>query len=190
MIPRAAIPPAGLAAEEAARHRASVPVLETRRLCLRAPRLDDLPVWTAIYAEPDSGFGGPYPAEQAWTEFCWYTAAWMLHGHGLFSVTRKEDGQTIGFVHLGLEWEDHEPELGWMFAQDARGCGYASEAAAAVRDWAFNLLPGFVSYVDPGNAPSRRLAERIGAARDLAAEAAFDGAIHVYRHTMPESADE
>lgn len=124
-------------------------------------------------------------AEQAWVEFCGYTSGWMLHGHGLWAVDRK-DGPLAGFVLLGLEWDDAEPELGWMILPEHRGHGYATEAAAAARDFGRGLLPDLVSYVDPANTASSRVAQRLGARRDPGAEAALaaagQGPVEVWRH--------
>ncbi len=163
----------------AAQYRAALPVLQTRRLVLRAPTLDDLPVWTSICKD---SFGDT--EQDAWTEFSYYTSGWLLHGHGLFTVTLKDDDEAIGFVILGLEWDDHEPELGYMFDAQHRRQGYATEACSAVRDFGFDLLGSgqFVSYVSAANARSNALAERLGAARDRDAERAFGADQHVWRY--------
>ena len=178
--------PAGRAAEAARAHRAAVPQLETARLLLRAPDITDLEVWTPAFME---AFADPGDTEeQAWTEFSYYTACWMLHGFGIWTVARKADGATLGFVILGLEWDDDEPELGYLFAPEHRGQGYAQEAAVAARDYGLGLLgPGaFVSYIDRSNTASNRLAERLGATRDGRAEAALRATtgedIHIWRH--------
>ncbi|WP_179378328.1 GNAT family N-acetyltransferase [Jannaschia marina] len=171
-------PPTGQAARVAARHAAALPVLETPRLRLRAPEMGDLPVWTAILADwPD----GPVSPEDAWADFAVYTAAWLLHGHGLWTVTTRA-GEVLGFVMVGLEWGDAEPELGYMFRPEARGQGYATEAAAAARDHGMQLLGTLVSYVDPANVASNALAARLGATRDAAAEAALAEPVHVWRY--------
>jgi len=187
IAPRCTLVPTGTAAQAAALHRSVVPVLETARLRLRAPRNEDLALWTEIYCGAKSaGIGGPFSPEDAWTEFSYYTAGWILHGYGLWSVDRREDGLLLGFVHLGLEWDDHEPELGYLFGAHAHGQGYAREAAMAARDHGFTLLDSFVSYVDASNAPSNRLAAALGATRDAGAEAAIRAAEgdapHVWRH--------
>lgn len=186
MTPRCAQPPEGRAAEAAARHAAQVPAIEGARLRLRAPRVADLPGWIAILEGSDlSHVGGPYDAATAYEAFCTYAAGWLLHGHGLWAAERLSDGALLGFVHLGLEWDDQEPELGWMFLPEHRGQGYATEAAALARAHAAALLGegGFVSYVAAGNAPSNALAARLGAARDPAAEDAFgEPDLHVWRH--------
>jgi RimJ/RimL family protein N-acetyltransferase len=177
-LPRALQPPVGPAAEAAAAHRAALPALETARLVLRAPRVEDAPLWIAIWKGPDS----PEPAteEHAWEEFCGYVAGWLLHGHGLWAVERKADAALIGFVLLGLEWEDLEPEIGWALAPEARGRGYATEAAAAVQAHALALIgPGaVVSYIAEGNEASARVAEKIGARR----VENYDETTRVYRH--------
>ncbi|MEJ6393667.1 GNAT family N-acetyltransferase [Gymnodinialimonas sp. 2305UL16-5] len=180
--PRCTQPPTGAAAEAASMHRASIPTLETARLRLRAPTLADLPAWTQIFADwPGEPMGG----EDAWTEFSYYTGCWILHGHGLWAVELK-DGTLAGFVHVGLEWDDWEPELGWMFLPEHRGQGFATEAASAARDFARDLLPDVVSYIDPENHPSQAVAKRLGATRDAETEAAIlavDGeAVQVWRH--------
>jgi RimJ/RimL family protein N-acetyltransferase len=67
----------------------------------------------------------------------------------------------IGWVHppgwLGLE-------VGWMLARSAWGQGYASEAGAAAIDWAWTTLDTarLISIIQPGNARSIRVAERLG----------------------------
>jgi RimJ/RimL family protein N-acetyltransferase len=95
----------------------------------------------------------------------------------------------VGFVMVGLEWDDEEPELGYITLPEHAGQGYATEAARAARDWGLRLLPTLVSYVDPKNQASDRVAERLGAVRDAEAEAALaarDGEpVHVWRHTAP-----
>lgn len=163
----------------AARYRAALPVLETGRLVLRAPTLDDLPVWTTICRD---SFGDT--EQEAWTEFSYYTSGWLLHGHGLFSVSLKDGGQLVGFVILGLEWDDQEPELGYLFSSEHRLKGYATEACLAVRDFGFDLLGSgqFVSYVSAANDRSNALARRLGAQRDRRAESVFGAKQHVWRH--------
>ena len=184
IAPRCTEAPEGAAAAAAARHRAPLPRLETERLVLRAAEIGDLPLWTEIYTSEDAAqFGGPFDAETAWESFCVYTAGWLLHGHGVWAVERREDGALLGFVHLGLEWDDPEPELGWILAPEARGRGYATEAAGAARAYGAGLFESFVSCVDAGNAASAAVARRLGAAIDDAASAAHG--VGIWRHRRP-----
>ena len=172
-------PTAGNASDFASALANRLPLLETERLRLRAPTLEDFPVWAQILCGPAGPhLGGPFTREEAFTEFCAVTGMWLLRGHGLWSVEDATE-TLLGFVHLGFEPGDQEPELGFLFSEGAEGKGYAQEAARALKDHALNelVMPSLVSYVDPANTRALRLAERLGASR----EADLDGAT-VWRH--------
>jgi 16S rRNA (cytosine1402-N4)-methyltransferase len=85
-------------------------------------------------------------------------------GYGLFSVLLKEAGELIG--DCGLEQMDdlHAAELGYDFRSDFWNRGYATEAACAVRDYAFDILqlPQLISLIRVGNLASKRVAEKVG----------------------------
>jgi RimJ/RimL family protein N-acetyltransferase len=175
----------GPAAAFAAGLRVALPVLETARCVLRAPVLEDAPAWIAIMVPDAEGhLGGPHDAADAFREFAATVGLWLLRGHGLWTVTDRADA-VLGFVLVGFEPGDRVPELGWLFLPEARGQGLATEAAAAARDWARAEagLPALVSYIDPGNAASRRLALRLGARADGAIPDPVSGAeAEVWRH--------
>lgn len=182
-------PPApGPMADRAATLRAALPVLTTARLRLDAPDLSDFPVWADILCSPRATYmDGPYSRADAYTEFAAMLGTWMLHGHGVLALRPLAGGAALGFVCLNMEPGDNEPELGFFVTKAAEGHGLAAEAAAAVRDWARGQgLASLVSYVDPANDRSVRLATRLGAARDPLAEAAYDATpdagIAVFRH--------
>ncbi len=166
----------------AARSRETLPTLETERLSLRASSMEDFEAWAKTMK---AGFGEN--RQQAWEEFANYSAGWLLHGHGLLTVMRRQDNQIVGFVILGLEWGDYEPELGYMFDPDFHGQGYATEAAQAVRDYGFDLLGEgmFVSYISKKNAASNAVAQRLGAHRDRAKEDKLGFEDNCWRHGVP-----
>jgi len=88
------------------------------------------------------------------------------YGYGLFSVFLKSENLLIGdcgLEHMEVEGRQ-ETELGYDFRSDHWNQGYATEAAGAVRDFAFNTLklPALISLVRKGNQSSRRVAEKIG----------------------------
>ena len=62
-------------------------------------------------------------------------------------------------------------ELGWTIARAAWGRGYATEAARACAAWMFTTLclKEVVSFIDPANVASVRVAEKLGQsyARDI-----------------------
>jgi len=159
-------------------------VIVTPRLTLRAPAMADFPAYAAFWASPRSRFtGGPRDVRGAWFWFCHDVAQWDLFGHGALMADRRDGGGTVGQVGINAGPLYPETELGWMVYDGAEGQGYAAEAAAALRDWAFGTLglATLVSYMDPGNARSIRLAERLGATRDEAAPVQDPGDL-VWRH--------
>ena len=88
------------------------------------------------------------------------------HGYGLFTVVLRENGAVVG--DCGLEHMEvdgvAEVEVGYDFRSDYWGRGLATEAAIAVRDFAFDEL-GFdrlISLVRDGNVASSRVAEKAG----------------------------
>lgn len=93
--------------------------------------------------------------------------------------TRECVGQ-VGINHGPLF---PEKELGWFVYAGHEGRGYATEAALALRGWAFETLklPSLVSYIAPGNTASIAVAERLGARLDRVAPRA-DPKDLVYRH--------
>ncbi len=166
-----------------------VPTLTTDRLILRAPQFSDLAVWTEFLASDRSEFvGGPQPdAGQAWRAFAHFAGMWALRGLGSFVFARKETpDQPLG--HTGpwfpVGWPEHE--LGWIvWDPSVEGTGLASEAAREARRYAYEVL-GWeqpVSYIDPDNARSIALAERLGCVLDQdAAQPDFGKPVLVYRH--------
>jgi RimJ/RimL family protein N-acetyltransferase len=88
------------------------------------------------------------------------------HGYGLFSVILRENGLLVG--DCGLEhMQVHgqvEAELGYDLRSDYWGQGLATEAARAVRDYAFGSLrlSRLISLIRVGNTASRRVAEKVG----------------------------
>ncbi len=183
-------PVPGAAAAFGAELRAELPRIETERTILRAPVLEDAPHWIAIMVPDAEGhLGGPHSETSAFNEFAATVGLWLLRGHGLWTVTDLTDA-VLGFVLVGFEPGDRAPELGWLFLPEARGKGLAAEAAAAARAHALGplALPELVSYIDPANHASRRVAERLGARRDGAiADPASGAEAEVWRHA-PEAA--
>ena len=88
------------------------------------------------------------------------------HGHGLFSVILKSNGLLIGDCGLELIEVDGAlvAELGYDFRSDCWNQGFATEAACAVRDYAFQVLglPQLISLIRVGNMASKRVAEKVG----------------------------
>ena len=167
-------------ATQAAATGAALPQLRTARTVLCAPSLVDFTAYRAIAcSERGQYMGGPMTQPEAWDDFCRMVATWVLRGHGVWSVKGVE-GTTLGFVLVGLEPGDLEPELGFLFLACHEGRGLAHEAASAARDHAFGVLglTTLVSYIDPANSRAQSLAARLGAVQ----EGRADGS-NVWRYT-------
>jgi RimJ/RimL family protein N-acetyltransferase len=86
------------------------------------------------------------------------------YGYGLFSVILKETGMLIGDCGLEQMEDMQAAELGYDFRSDFWNQGYATEAATAVRDYAFDVLklPCLISLIRVGNLASKHVAEKVG----------------------------
>jgi RimJ/RimL family protein N-acetyltransferase len=114
--------------------------------------------------------GRPLVREEAWRKLLCGHGLWTLVGYGYWAVERRADGVMIGQIGFadfkrGIDPEiENIPEMGWLFAREAFGQGYATEAAAAALSWADRTLgvPEIVAIIDAANAPSIRVAEKAG----------------------------
>lgn len=159
--------------------------LRTERLILRKPEIDDFEAYARLMASPRSaGMGGSFDLRAAWGMFCHDAALWQLFGHGALMIDLAEGGECVGQVGINHGPLFPEKELGWFVYEGHEGRGYATEAALALRNWAFSTLklPSLVSYIAPGNAASVAVAERLGARLDPTAPRT-DPADLVYRHS-------
>lgn len=170
-------------------HLAETPVLETERLILRAPLAADLAPFATYYASPRSRFtSGPGDAAAAFRVFAMVCGHWVARGYGLFTITRRDNGQAIGFAGLLNPPSWPEGELAWnLWSAEAEGQGYAFEAVTALRGFAFGAVgwTTAVSYVAPENLRSAALARRLGAVVDPAAATPDDAPCLVFRHPAP-----
>lgn len=143
-----------------------IPILETERLLLRAPRDDDFPIYQAFYADKEaSGFyGGPLRADGAWRQLAIDLGHWQLRGYGRWAVESRADGSMIG--GCGLWWPEGWPrsELTWWLMPASRGSGFATEASRAAISFAYQVLKWDLveTHMDDGNDAARRLALRLG----------------------------
>ena len=169
--------------------------LESARLVLRRVAPDDLPFFSRIHALPEVAQhlypgGRPRSPEEtaAWLQATLESYEQLALGY--LAVLRKDDGVLIGrcglmelvvesvppahgvprgwFRVTGVPGDvelTFECELGYTFDPAVWGQGFATEAAACVRDYARDVLrlPYAVSAILPQNARSRRVAERGGA---------------------------
>ena len=165
----------------------TTPVLETPRLILRAPTEADFPAFAALMMSERARYmGGPFNRWGAWGMLCHDIVGWTLFGHGGLMIDRREDGVCVGQVSINYGPLFPERELGWMLYDGFEGRGYATEAADAYREWAFEVLklPTLVSYMDPANVASVAVAERLVGQLDPNAPRQ-DAEDLVYRYGLP-----
>lgn len=146
-----------------------MPVLETEHLSLRKITLDDAAFIHTLVNDPDwlryIGDRNVKTLDDArgYIERS-YLAHYEKHGFGLWVIEERDAPKPIGLC--GLIRRDTLPDvdIGYSLLPEARGRGYAYEAAAAVLRHAFDVvgLTRLVAICTPDNAGSRRVLEKIG----------------------------
>lgn len=131
--------------------------------------------------------GGPFDLRGAWVSWCHDVALWKLFGHGALMIDIAETGVCVGQIGINHGPLFPEKELGWLLYDGHEGRGYATEAAIAMRGWAFGTLQleTLVSYVDENNRASMAVCERLGGVVDPVA-ARQDAEDVVYRYRRPQ----
>ena len=166
-----------------------IPQLESERLILRAPRMDDLAPMVEFFAAPRSqSIGGPLDRGQVWRALLRSAGHWQLRGYVLWHLVDKSSATMCGYCGFieHIEWP--EAELAWGVYDGYEGRGIAYEAAVAARAAGPALgVPQPISLIDPQNTRSRRLAERLGAVVETETQLLGETVL-IYRHPKPEAA--
>ena len=143
-------------------------ILETERLVLRQMEETDLPDLAAILQDPQVMYAYEHAFSDAevrqWLDK--QRERYAQHGFGLWAVIENASGAFIG--QCGVTMQDVEgrevPEVGYLFRRDRWRQGFASEAAAACKKYAFTRLgfPEVWSIIRENNLPSQHVALRNG----------------------------
>ncbi len=143
-------------------------MLETDRLRLRPFVRDDLDETAAMLGDPETMRYYPAPKSReeslGWIE--WNLRLYAEHGFGLWVLELKETGEfagDCGLIPQTIEGSE-EIEIGYHVVRRLWRRGLASEAAAACRDHARDVLglQRVVSIINPENVPSQGVARKIG----------------------------
>lgn len=144
-------------------------MLETPRLLLRPMRIEDTADLLHIFTDPQvlAAFDArPFDQQQMERWVKRNLDHQEQYGYGLFSVILKANGLLIGDCGLEHMVPEGKPEIefGYDFRSDYWNQGLATEAAAAIRDYAFQTLqlPRLISLIRHNNTASQRVAEKIG----------------------------
>ena len=141
---------------------------KSERLTFREYTMADLDVLYAILSDPETMqyYPKPYDREGCVRWIRWNLDNYETYGFGLWALVLKETGEFVGDCGITMQMIDGEqlPEIGYHIRKDLWRKGLGSEAAKAVRDWAFahTDFDALYSYMNEQNLPSRKTAEAMG----------------------------
>jgi RimJ/RimL family protein N-acetyltransferase len=143
-------------------------LVETPRLEMRRMTYDEVPALLAVFSDPEVMRYYPDPFDcrqmQGWVD--WNQRSYADCGYGLWALILRATGELIGDCGLVNQQVDgvREIEIGYHVRRDLWRQGLATEATSACRDYGFTTLGSrrLISLIDPQNAASRRVAEKIG----------------------------
>ncbi|MCR8724033.1 GNAT family N-acetyltransferase [Frigidibacter sp. ROC022] len=163
------------------------PTLTTDRLTLRPLAEGDFEAIRRFGQSERTRFiGGKADEFTMWRAFLAGIGHWHLRGYGLFSVIERASGAFVGRAGPIFHLHHSEPELAWHLFDGFEGRGYATEASAAARDW-YHASTGndpLMSWIDPENTGSVRVAERLGATPEGWHEMDNER-VRIWRHIAP-----
>jgi len=150
------------------------PRLSTARLLLRRWGDADRGPFAALNADPEvmRYFRGPLDRAASDAFIDRIESSFDELGYGLWAVELRSSGEFIGFTGLARQtFAAHftpAVEVGWRLARSAWGHGYASEAARAALDFAFDVagLEEVVSTTTRTNERSQAVMRRLGMTYD------------------------
>ena len=156
------------------------PTINTERLVLRRWSDDDRAAFAALNADPEvmEHFPRVLTSEESDQMMRTIELHFEEFGYGLWAVDTTWAPRLVGFCGLAVPTfrTDFTPavEIGWRFARDEWGNGYATEAAKAALDFGFEEagLEEILSWTIPANDRSQRVMSRLGMNR--APELDFD----------------
>lgn len=140
--------------------------LETSRLILRPPRIEDLDAWAEMMMDEETArfIGGVTPRALSWRALMTMIGAWHAHGFAMFSAIEKSSGRWVGRLGPWMPEGWPGPEVGWAIVRPCWGRGYATEGAIAATDWAFDRLgwSRVIHSISPDNVASQEVARKLG----------------------------
>lgn len=151
----------------------TAPRIETARLVLRDTRADDFDACARLWGDPRvvRHIGGRVSTPtESWARLLRFPGLWALLGYGYWTLEEAATGAFVGQVGFADFKRDISvdidgvPEAGWVLSPDAHGKGYATEAMQAALVWLDGVIapPRTCCLIDPENAPSIRVAEKLG----------------------------
>ena len=119
-------------------------ILETERLILREMNNNDFEALCKILLDEETmyAYQGAFTIEEAHNWLNSQLERYKNYGYGLWAVVLKENNEMIGQCGLSIQtWKDSKVlEVGYLFQRNYWHHGYATEAAIASKEYAFNVL--------------------------------------------------
>jgi RimJ/RimL family protein N-acetyltransferase len=146
-------------------------MLETARLVLRKPVMDDADaIFTTYASDPAATRYVSFrthrsPAEaRGYVQQC--TAGWAGSGPFTWAIVLRESGRLAGMIDIRPQ--NHRVELGYILGREYWGRGYMTEVVRAVSDWALAQpeVHRVWAVCDVDNLASARVMEKAGMARE------------------------
>ena len=155
--------------------RPPFPRLETERLVLREITVDDAAFWLRNFSDPEvaelTAFEPPADLEAAKAEIVQYAIQSFEHGTGIrWGICLRGSRDLIGTLgyHQWVRDVGNRARMGYDLLREHRGKGLMTEAMRAVLAYGFETmrLNRVEVLIDPTNARSLRLVERLGFQRE------------------------
>ena len=143
-------------------------IIETKRLYLREMTESDFPLLCLHLqdAEVMYAYEHPFSDAEIWEGIHTQFRRYQNGGFGVWAVIQKETDTLIGQCGLSMQPCEGEDllEIGYIFQKKYWHKGYATEAAIACRDYAFNVLnvEEVYSLIRDTNIASQNVANRNG----------------------------
>jgi len=143
-------------------------IIQTKRLVIRELTMDDVRSLYVILSDPETMqyYPKPFTLSQVESWIAWNLINYAAYGFGLWGVVLKDTGECIGDCGITMQRIDgsKQPEIGYHIHKEHTNQGYATEAALACRNYAFESagLKTVYSYMKSTNLSSRRVAEKMG----------------------------
>ena len=143
-------------------------ILETERLYLRELNQGDFEALSRILTDEETmyAYNGAFSPEETQEWLDRQLTRYKKYGFGLWAAVLKEKDEMIGQCGITMQpWKDKEVlEIGYLFRRDCWHKGFATEAAAACKKYAFTKLNAdkIHSIIRDTNIPSQNVAKRNG----------------------------
>ena len=145
-----------------------IPSLDTARLRMRPPRLDDAQAMYGIMSGEDVlryfPIGAELTVQRVEKRIQGQLDHWAERGYGIWMLETRDDGALVGNCGLQILPKAGVPEIDFLLGRTAWGKGFATEAAAEAIRWGFEthdftVIAGIV-HVD--NEASKRVLRKLG----------------------------